>query len=143
MKKSDFHSLLETKTKEKGQNKVSFAPEALFLLSVLCPRRQSLACALDATESRKGQKTDSVVESPSVERLCFASVALSLSVRSFVESKEKGFKREAKQMETQLTYNNKSRHLGIRFRERYTTREGLQAKVRRRKKREERGRKGN
>lgn len=33
-------------------------------------------------------------------------------------------------METQLTYNNKSRHLGIRFRERYTTREGLQAKVR-------------
>ena len=33
-------------------------------------------------------------------------------------------------METQLTYDNKSRHLGIRFRERYTTREGLQAKVR-------------
>ena len=40
-------------------------------------------------------------------------------------------------METQLTYNNKSRHLGIRFRERYTTREGLQAKVR--KKMENRG----
>ena len=33
-------------------------------------------------------------------------------------------------METQLTYNNARRHLGIRFRERYTTPDGLQAKVR-------------
>lgn len=146
-----FFFFFERRSKERAKSEIYFASSPLFVLQSkekkseraelsrslslspfflsFDPSGQSLACSIRHREQRgQGGPWPSSLLLASIEGASEAKREKKAGERESIGLSFFSF--FSKKMETQLTYNNKSRHLGIRFRERYTTREGLQAKVR-------------